>query len=160
MEKENYLSKIYDEEKIKEFSKTIISNYDLQSNLLAEVHFMATLSNQISLDEIEEIKKYNIKNEKIKVFIILCDDQKSIDKWLEENDMPENIILISDYNRDISKSFSILNPELDLPARLSCLLNPWNLKIYWTVMLSISEKRNMEEMSNFSLDLTNSLEYN
>lgn len=152
MEEVNKIKKHIDEEKIKNFCNDFIINNNLDKNVMLEIHFIGTLLNEISLEEIEEIKKYNIKDENAKVIIITCDDQNYIDEWLKENQIQDNMSIISDYNREISESFSILNNEIDLPSRLSCLLDPWRAKVFWVVIFSMAEKRNIEEISKFTLE--------
>lgn len=158
METDDKIKNIFDLDKIKKFCYNFISDYNLDTNVMLEMHFIGTLLNQISLEEVQEIKKYNIKNEKIKVVIVTCDDQNYIDEWLKENQMPDNILIVSDYDREISKSFSILIDEMDLPSRLSCLIDPWRSEMFWIVIFSIAEKRNIEEISSLSLETFKSIE--
>jgi alkyl hydroperoxide reductase subunit AhpC len=143
-----------DEDLIREAAVFLFENLNLLDYQYLNIHFIPNvLSNTCSI-EIKELKDGYKMVDGIALVIVTCNTDEEKNQWLKENDIPDSWNVFLDHDRDISKKFSNLNTEYDIPSRLSCLVN-MNGKVLWFMKNSIGEKRDMLLSNEFNKNFEN-----
>lgn len=140
---------------LNEASTYIFDKLNLNDYSYLNIHFIPNiLSDTCSIEVKELLDGYKMADE-IALVIVTCNSEEEADVWRKENSIPDSWNLLLDHDRSISKKFSNLNKEYDIPERLSCLINKGG-DVLWEMKNSISEKRDMLLSNKFNESFSNS----
>lgn len=140
---------------LNEASTYIFDKLNLNDYSYLNIHFIPNiLSDTCSIEVKELLDGYKMVDE-IALVIVTCNSEEEADVWRKENSIPDSWNLLLDHDRSISKKFSNLNKEYDIPERLSCLINKGG-DVLWEMKNSISEKRDMLLSNKFNESFSNS----
>jgi peroxiredoxin len=151
---EKVLNEWIDKDLIKEAVDDIATRLDLKKYNYLNIHFIPNvLSDTCSLEVKELIDGYNMIDG-IALVIVTCNTDEEKDQWVKENNIPDSWNLFLDHDRSVSKKFSNLNDEYDIPERLSCLVN-FKGDVLWFMKHGIGEKRDMLLSNEFNKGFEN-----
>jgi len=140
---------------LNEASTYIFDKLNLNDYSYLNIHFIPNiLSDTCSIEVKELLDGYKMVDE-IALVIVTCNSEEEADVWRKENSIPDSWNVLLDHDRSISKKFSNLNKEYDIPERLSCLINKGG-DVLWEMKNSISEKRDMLLSNKFNESFSNS----
>ena len=143
-----------DEDLIREAVVFLFENLNLLGYKYLNIHFIPNILSDTCSVEIKELKDGYEMIDGIALVIITSNSDQEKDQWMKENDIPDSWNVFLDHDRNISKKFSNLNIEYDIPSRLSCLVN-MNGKVFWSMKNGIGEKRDMLLSNKFNKNFEN-----
>ena len=141
----------YNQDDIMDASNKIYSRFDIPKSTMLNINFVPNVLSSLCSMEIEELKDVYVSYEGIALVIVTCNSQDEIDKWKVDNDIPNFWYVFSDFDRDLCRSFLVLNEEYDIPERLTCLVD--NGIIKWIYQTSIEEKRDMTHSNRLNAEM-------
>jgi peroxiredoxin len=151
---EKVLNDWIDKDLIKEAVGDLAERLNLEEYNYLNIHFIPNvLSDTCSIEVKELIDGYNMIDG-IALVVVTCNPDEEKDQWVKENNIPESWNLFIDHDRSVSKKFSNLNNEYDIPERLSCLVD-FNGNMLWFMKNGIGEKRNMLLSNEFNKGFEN-----
>lgn len=138
-----------DEDLIKKGIADIVKNLNLYNYKYLNIHFIPNILSDTCSIEVEELKSGYEVIDGIALVIITCNSDQDKELWLKENNIPDYWNIFLDHDRSVSKNFSNLNTEYDIPERLSCLVN-FNGEVLWSMKNGLNEKRDMLLSNEFN----------
>ena len=151
---EKVLNEWIDKDLIKEAVDGIAARLELKGYNYLNIHFIPNvLSDMCSVEVKELIDGYNMING-IALVVVTCNTDEEKDQWVKENNIPDSWNLFLDHDRSVSKKFSNLNDEYDIPERLSCLVD-FKGDVLWFRKNGLSEKRDMLLSNEFNKGFEN-----
>ncbi len=146
---EKNLAEWINEDLIKEGISSIIQDLSLYNYKYLNIHFIPNILSDTCSIEVEELKNGYTMIDDIALVIVTCNSNQEKEVWAKENNIPDSWNIFLDHDRSISKKFSNLNTEYDIPERLSCLVN-FNGEVLWSMKNGLSEKRDMLLSNEFN----------
>jgi peroxiredoxin len=146
---ENVKAEWIDEDLIEEATASIINSLGLNGYNYINIHFIPNILSDMCSVEVKELKEGYELIDEIAMVIVTCNSDQDAETWIKENDIPESWNLFLDHDRNVSKKFSNLNPEYDIPERLSCLVDKHG-NVLWSMKNGLSEKRNILLSNEFN----------
>jgi alkyl hydroperoxide reductase subunit AhpC len=140
---------LIDKDLIKEAAEFLFKNLNLLDYEYLNIHFIPNVLSDTCSIEVKELKDGYKMTDGIALVIITCNTNEEKDQWIKENDIPDSWNVFLDHDRDISRKFSNLNTEYDIPSRLSCLVDIRG-NILWSMRNGLSEKRDMLLSNKFN----------
>jgi peroxiredoxin len=146
---EKVLAEWIDEDLIKEAVADLIKILNLHGYKYLNIHFIPNVLSDTCSIEVKELLDGFKMIDEIALVIVTCNSEEEKDQWVKENNIPDSWNVFLDHDRSISRKFSNLNTEYDIPERLSCLVNPYG-HVLWSMKNGLSEKRNMLLSNEFN----------
>lgn len=146
---EKIIAEWIDKDLVKEAIKAIADNLNLYKYKYLNIHFIPNILSDTCSIEVKELKDGYKMVDSIAMVIVTCNSEQEAEVWKKENNIPESWNLFLDHNRDVSKKFSNLNMEYDIPERLSCLVNLEG-DVLWFMRNGLQEKRDMILSNEFN----------
>lgn len=146
---EKIIAEWIDKDLVKEAIKAIADNLNLYKYKYLNIHFIPNILSDTCSIEVKELKDGYKMVDSIAMVIVTCNSEQEAEVWKKENNIPESWNLFLDHNRDVSKKFSNLNMEYDIPERLSCLVNLEG-DVLWFMRNGLQEKRDMLLSNEFN----------
>ena len=143
-----------DEDLIEEAVSFLFKDLNLEDYKYLNIHFIPNILSDMCSVEIKELRDGYQMIDGIALVIVTCNSNQEKDQWIKENDIPDSWNVFLDHDRDISKKFSNLNIEYDIPDRLSCLVDI-DGHLLWSMKSGLAEKRDMLLSNKFNKNFEN-----
>lgn len=138
-----------DEDLVKDAAATLFESLGLHEYPYLNIHFIPNVLSDMCSVEVKELLDGYEMFDNIALVIVTCNTDIEAETWKKENSIPDSWHVFLDHDRDVSKKFSNLNTEYDIPERLSCLINQHG-DVLWLMKNGISDKRNMLLSNEFN----------
>ena len=134
---------------VREATSSLIESMELDNYKYLNIHFIPNILSDTCSIEVKELKDGYIPVDGIALVVVTCNSEEETKSWKKENNIPDFWNVFLDHDRSISKKFSSLNEEYDIPERLSCLVDMHG-NVKWLMKNGIGEKRNMLLSNDFN----------